>query len=306
VPCEISNKDIFCRDNNDCPDTVVPNLTGLASPPEFRQNYCLLPSDTCNGKGVARCSERPQVKCTKECNITPVIGCDGKEYCNSCIALSQGIIAQTPAPVTDPSPSPIVDPVYPCPGCFGTVDIADVDPEILTSLASVVDNNDYILSAKCQVVAGQKCTFTLFSGKCVSVFHPLPGSGLTTKADVVPCDGTAPAPTKGCKTNAECGATEYCSLNPGLCSGDGVCVVKPEVCPMYCMETKLKGCNGEMYCNPCEANSAGTVVADTSRSIFKLVEATKPKVTNGSPSVVSLSIVSTLCLSSLAVLFSML
>jgi len=61
-----------------------------------------------------------------------------------------------------------------------------------------------------------------------------------------------------CMKNEECGSKEFCLFPEGICSGPGVCTIKPELCPMYCLP--LCGCDMRTYCNPCEASGNGVSI----------------------------------------------
>ncbi|MEQ9079276.1 MAG: Kazal-type serine protease inhibitor domain-containing protein [Sandaracinaceae bacterium] len=74
-----------------------------------------------------------------------------------------------------------------------------------------------------------------------------PGTACTTIACEDPCT-----------TNADCGAGDYCQLTEGACSGDGVCVPRPEACDLGL--APVCGCDGVTYGNACEAAAAGAAL----------------------------------------------
>jgi hypothetical protein len=64
------------------------------------------------------------------------------------------------------------------------------------------------------------------------------------------------------KNGVACPGNEWCSFDPpGTCGAgpDGLCKSRPATCPTSC--PGVCGCNGQVYCNPCEASRAGTDVA---------------------------------------------
>lgn len=69
----------------------------------------------------------------------------------------------------------------------------------------------------------------------------------------------APPPAVECERNGECDRSQYCAKPEGRCDGEGVCTVRPQVCPLYF--DPVCGCDGETYGNACEAANAGANVA---------------------------------------------
>lgn len=70
APSDLAHNNTFCNSNTDCaPD-----------------QYCQFPMLTCAAPGM--CTRRPQICplfCLQQC------GCDGKNYCNACLAAGQGV-----------------------------------------------------------------------------------------------------------------------------------------------------------------------------------------------------------------------
>ncbi|MCB9738933.1 MAG: hypothetical protein H6747_06675 [Deltaproteobacteria bacterium] len=72
-------------------------------------------------------------------------------------------------------------------------------------------------------------------------------------------DGPCPVPKCKIGDATACPAGQWCDPGAvGICSGEGECGPKPEVCttdaPGAC------GCDGKTYSNPCKANAAGVAV----------------------------------------------
>ena len=69
-----------------------------------------------------------------------------------------------------------------------------------------------------------------------------------------------------CKTNADCLSTEYCATAMGDCGGQGVCVVRPTVCPLAPVSADdiVCGCDGHTYgyyIGACDAAVLGVNIA---------------------------------------------
>jgi hypothetical protein len=65
-----------------------------------------------------------------------------------------------------------------------------------------------------------------------------------------------------CRTNADCGDKLFCDHTGSTSCGDeGICVVRPEVCTEECGVPGVCGCDGQMHCTTCQANSAGISLA---------------------------------------------
>ena len=75
-------------------------------------------------------------------------------------------------------------------------------------------------------------------------------TGLVTAAQAAPGG-------RGCSTNADCGAGQYCEKR-GRCNGRGDCTPQPD----FCIEVfdPVCGCNGRTYSNDCYAARDGVNV----------------------------------------------
>ena len=74
----------------------------------------------------------------------------------------------------------------------------------------------------------------------------------------LPCPSIeeCPSPTT-CDDARRCDDAHYCDRD--TCGGDGVCVPRPDACTDDC--PGVCGCDGETYCNACDAAAAGVDVA---------------------------------------------
>ena len=84
--------------------------------------------------------------------------------------------------------------------------------------------------------------------------------------DVTECDSTGPK-TCGGLAGFMCDDDEFCDYEPaakcGIADQTGVCKKRPTDCPLGCPAPQFQkcGCDGELYCNECEAQSAGVDVS---------------------------------------------
>ena len=68
-------------------------------------------------------------------------------------------------------------------------------------------------------------------------------------------------PVSGCMKNEDCGLNWFCLFTEGKCAGLGVCMRKPELCPLY--YSPVCGCDMKSYGNQCEAYANGVSILHT-------------------------------------------
>ena len=93
----------------------------------------------------------------------------------------------------------------------------------------------------------------------------------STTAVVSSSAGTGGGPAFcGGKAGIPCAPGEFCAYDPpgscGNADGGGLCKPSPAVCTTDC--PGVCGCNGQIYCNACEANAAGVDVSATNTCSF--------------------------------------
>ncbi len=195
-----------------------------AETPCGAREYCVY-DDVCGRSAPGHCAPRPEI-CTEDC--PGVCGCDGRFYCNECLAATMGVD---------------VDPDGTCtaePDC-GPFD-ARGEGRCALFFGYAWDGRS------CVGVSGCSCVGT----DCGRLFDNLDDCN-TAFAD---CRPTACGGFLG----STCGPSEWCdytdSTTPcGFADGSGLCQPRPVACPR--IYTPVCGCDGNTYENECVAHLNG-------------------------------------------------
>jgi hypothetical protein len=236
-----------CLGRTDCEwaqlDCAMPCVTGQPCPP-CGGGVCIdkpVPS-TCQGLGEQLCKARPDCEwealaCTMECRD------DGKGGCLPCDPAG----TCQPKPVVPPPPTACKSALDCGKGqlCLFKSGCGQLGPGACTAIPQACP--EYY-----SPVCG--CDGKTYGNDCEA--H---GAG-TSVAHVGACN-IPPPPPAGCKSNADCAASnQFCLFKSGCGSlGLGSCVTRPQACAMY--YSPVCGCDGKTYGNDCEAHGAGTSVA---------------------------------------------
>ncbi len=191
---------------------------------------CIHPTGQCEAGGA--CLERPDACLTV---YDPVCGCDGHSYGNECEAFMAGVSVASEGL---------------CPGeaCRYDADCSD--------------------AAYCQKPDGACGGEGACMGRpdgCPLVFLPVCGCDGRTYGNR--CEAAragasvaseGPCGDPGCRSNADCAATDFCAKPAGRCDAAGECTPRPEACIQ--VYDPVCGCDGRTYGNGCSAASAGVPV----------------------------------------------
>jgi hypothetical protein len=198
---------------------------------ECGAGYCDFPDDACGGGEVGVCGTPADV-CPLDC--PGVCGCDGRFYCNTCLAHANSI------DVTADDRSCRADSCRPMDARgMGACDLA----------FGFAWNG-----VRCATVSGCSCV----GDECGALYD-------RSEACELAYDGCAdePAPGATCGTIAGlvCNREEFCDYDPSCTIPDaaGTCRPRPEVCSG--IFDPVCGCDGRTYGNACNAASAGIDVA---------------------------------------------
>jgi hypothetical protein len=211
--------DLFCADAG----TGVSCGDGTACGPG---EYCdYEAASQCGGAGS--CTPRPEI-CTEDC--PQVCGCDGEDYCNTCVAQRAGVDVAHDGPC----------------GTSASCDAMDARGIGLCALFLGVAWN----GSACEAI---NCTC---EGADCGSLYATQDECTSAHADCAPvyCGGWS---------GDTCAADEFCDFEDGtycdFADGSGVCAPIPESCDGEPI-SPVCGCNGETYDNACLAHMADTDV----------------------------------------------
>lgn len=249
------------------------------------EEYCDY-ADDCGAAGGGTCMERPII-CTADC--PGVCGCDGRIYCNACIAASMGIDVDPEGDCSPPGDCDAYDvrgeglcrlilgyawdgeacgAISGC-SCAGRdcPRLHETEEECvrahascaLTSCAAMDARGEGLCDAffgyawngrECMGLSGCSCV----GRDCGRAFESL----AECNAAFDEC-GTSTGRACGARLGDTCARDEYCDFPGSICDfadATGVCTPRPVLCSDE--DRPVCGCDGETYGNPCIAHRAGT------------------------------------------------
>jgi len=204
--------------------------------------FCKRTSGDCSADPAGVCTPIP-ASCPT--TVSPVCGCDGTTYSNSCFADVAGVTVNTASACV------------PGPACGG-------------SGGGTCSTGQFCqpLQGDCSVILGGNCTVLPLSTSCSPSFDPVCGCDDVTYDN--PCLAAAAGAgvnhTGPCTGDLTCGAGgpacatgDFCKRPDGTC-GDvaGTCTPTPTICPP--VVDPVCGCNGTTYSSACVADAAGVTV----------------------------------------------
>jgi hypothetical protein len=216
--------------------TVETSPTTKSNKCEDEGYFCSFPEGICGDGGEGKCIPKPEM-CTMD--YTPVCGCDGVTYGNSCSAASTGVSVNFQGECDTPSQG--------CSDCEGEDDVC-VYPE---------GDCGVLLEGNC-IPKPEMCTmdYTPVCG-CDGVTYGNSCSA-ASKGVSINFQGECDTPSQGC---SDCeGEDDVCVYPEGDCGVllEGNCTPKPAFCNR--MEAPVCGCDGISYVNACIAISEGSSI----------------------------------------------